>query len=619
MGFPFSDYVNLLDQCLAGRQHIVECLERQLFSARGKALAANADRESIADIFNHCFFEFPTLSGGLSGLQGKLSAAHLADGFEPARQDGYSRDLDAVELLLRAHHHWETTRWPGTNRRLVYSNNLYTVFMLRQLEHMSLRIWDEDSRKSKVNSPESEVDPPAATKRVSAKAGPSSETAERLQDVQRLLDLLNADGRSAGVIGPVRDVRWLIQTAQGPLTRHTRPYFIKAGNVSTLKDEARLEIHRAGAVLAGGHLRSQLRHLSRRTGWAFDDPQLVALTRSSNSMDMALLISDLVPLLEAYGAACAGQDSDARLPLADAILQGLSADPELLLTRLDLLGPSTMIEDLFLDRAASDVTSAASYTAVGEQHRACLARYGELVGRTAESLRQDSRVFDPAHAAYSPLGIVYGFCADLYSNMVLNTLAAPSSRDLSLEDLFNSRERMEEKQAQAHEWERLPKREGEPDPFEHSTEWAAQMYARLTGALEVRAAHPAEPNASRFRKASFYVVSCDVAIDSLVDGVLPAGLVSAQEHCLTSDVTRARAIGATALPADRLVADRAEGRFLACVRCEGAWFGVSKVPLTLFTSQGTDALITDVPPGVIDVLRQVCPELLVVIRGDGRP
>jgi hypothetical protein len=104
-----------------------------------------------------------------------------------------------------------------------------------------------------------------------------------------------------------------------------------------------------------------------------------------------------------------------------------------------------------------------------------------------------------------------------------------------------------------------------------------------------------------------------VATDSLPDGVLPAGIPSAQEHCLTSDATRGRISGATALPADRLVADRAEGRLLACVHSDGAWFGVSKVPLTLFLSQGKDALITDVPPGVIDVLRRACPELLVVI------
>jgi hypothetical protein len=364
-------------------------------------------------------------------------------------------------------------------------------------------------------------------------------------------------------------------------------------------------------VLAGGHLRSQLRHLSRRTGWAFDDPQLLALTRSSNSMDMALLVRDLVPLLDAYSAACVRQDSDARLALADAILQGLSADPELLLTRLDLLGPSTMIEDLFVDRGDVDQ---ASYTAMGQVHCELVSQYAELIGRTAESIQKDALVLDPAHASYSPLGIVYGFCADLCSNMVLNSLGSPSSQDLSIEDMFISRGRLEEKRTQAREWERLPKGDGERDPFEHSTEWAAQMFDRMAPALEARAAHPAEPNASRFRKSCLYVVAGGVAFESLSDGVLPAGLVPAQEHCLTSDVTRARLTGATVLPADRLLADRAEGRLLACVNSDGAWFGVSKVPLTLFSSQGKDALITDVPPEVIDVLRRVCPDLLVVIH-----
>jgi hypothetical protein len=269
-----------------------------------------------------------------------------------------------------------------------------------------------------------------------------------------------------------------------------------------------------------------------------------------------------------------------------------------------------MIEDLFVDRSDA---GAAPDTSMGEVHHECLARYIDLIGRTAASLRQDSLSLEPSHAAYSPLGIVYGFCADLFSNMVLNTLVSPSSRDLSLEEMFNSRERLGEKRTQAREWERLPKREGEPDPFEHSTEWAAQMYSRKSGALEARAARPTEPNASEFRTSRLYVVPRGVVIDSLSDGALPVGIVSAQEHCLTSDVTRARTSGATALPADRLVADRAEGRFLACVHSEGAWFGISKVPLTLFTSQGKDALITDAPSGVIDVLRRVCPELLVVI------
>jgi hypothetical protein len=102
------------------------------------------------------------------------------------------------------------------------------------------------------------------------------------------------------------------------------------------------------------------------------------------------------------------------------------------------------------------------------------------------------------------------------------------------------------------------------------------------------------------------------------DAVLPAGIVRSQEHCLTSDPAVARSTGATWLASDRLFADRAEGRLLACENSGGAWFGVSKVPLTLYTSQGKDAMITDVPPDVIDVLRQVCLDLVLVVGEDGR-
>ena len=148
------------------------------------------------------------------------------------------------------------------------------------------------------------------------------------------------------------------------------------------------------------------------------------------------------------------------------------------------------------------------------------------------------------------------------------------------------------------------KGDGEDAPFEHSTVWAADMGARLAAGLEARAASHTEPNASSVRKSSFYVVPRDVALDSIAEGAFPAGIVLAQEHCLTSDVTRAGVTGATALPAGRLSNDRAEGRLLACTLFEGAWFGISKVPLTLCTSQGKDALMTDVPSAVPSVRRR---------------
>jgi hypothetical protein len=196
--------------------------------------------------------------------------------------------------------------------------------------------------------------------------------------------------------------------------------------------------------------------------------------------------------------------------------------------------------------------------------------------------------------------------------MVLNTLHGSSSAGLSLEDTFISLGQLEQKRAQAQEWQCLPKAEGERDAFEYSTEWAAAMFARMVSGLEARAARPTEPNASEFPASRLYVVPRGATIDSWPEGVLPSGVVSAQEHCLTSDVTRARDTAATALSRSRLSTDRAEGRFLASVEADGAWFGVSKALLTICTSQGKDTLICDVPPGVIDVLRLTCSELLVL-------
>ena len=335
MGFSFSDHIGLLEQFLAGRQQIVDDIDRRLLNVRGKATAQGTDRGFFDDILTSCFFESPAVSTESSRLKGQLAAAHLAEGFDPVPADNHSREIDPVGLVRYAQHLWDRDRWPGRNGRIAYAQSLYAVFILRQLAHLSLRIWDEGNQMA----------------------------SERLQQVQRILDLLNG----AGTAPLVRDARWLIQIAQGPLTTHLKPYFVIADRVAgSFTDRDRREIHKAGAALAGGHLRSQLRHRSWQTGWAYDDRQVIALTHLSNSMDIALLIRDLVSLLEAYNAACQEPDGNERLELADAILQGLSADPELLLTRLDLLGPLTMIEDLFSARGEDGEMR---YTTEGQAHR----------------------------------------------------------------------------------------------------------------------------------------------------------------------------------------------------------------------------------------------------------
>jgi hypothetical protein len=523
----FGAHAALLRECLDRRQAIVEQIENRLLNPRAQ----------------------PGLPPDLSRLDAQLAALHSADGFEPIPFEGTSHELDPLELAVRAHRHWEHHRWPGRNVRLRYAARLYSVFLFRQFERLSLRIWDEGD----------------------------DGAADRLQEIQALLDRLN-DGTIADPL--VRDARWLIQTAQGPLTRRLEPYFRIAERISASLTS--LEIHKAGAMLTAGHLRSQLRHRASDTSRSIDDPDVLAITRNSNSMDVALLVRDLVPLLEAYGTAC-GND---RLTLADAILQALSADPELLLTRLDLLGPCTMIEDLFIQAGAEGHLH---YTPTGDAHRQLLESYAGLIGRHAASLLEDARRLDPRHSVYSPLGLAYGFCADILSSMALDTLLSQASFGLTLEDMFASGGSLENKRARADGW-----------TADYSDGWAAQMFERTTSALRARAKHADRANASDVPNARLFIESA------------PEGTLLAREHCLTSDLQLALATGATAFPRGQIVNDRNEGRFLASADVDGKWFGISKVILTLCTSHGQDALLTGVPPLVVDRLRLTCPGLVVV-------
>ncbi len=548
---------------------------------QGKATSQSRDRTHVERIISSCFFDTPGLPNTLSPLGGQLASAHLLDGFDPVRLERRSDQLDPVVLVFRAYDHWDRHRWPGRNGRLALAQALYCVFILQQLELLSLRVWDDGN----------------------AAAG------DRLREVQSLLDKLNG---TTGSTVFLRDARWLIQTAQGPLTRHLQPYFRTAELISSSFTEPdRLEIHKAGLRLAGGHLRSQLRYRAGETGRTSDDPEVLAITRNSNSMDAALLVGDLVPLLEAYKDARAGSVCVQRLELADAIIQGVSADPALFLTRLDILGPCTMIEEVFIERSGST----SRYSAAGDTYMARLTRYRQLISELAQPLREDALTIAERLSVYSPFGMAYGFCADLLSNMVLDALLSHPSFGLSLEDFFTSEGQTESKALRSSAWAKLQTPGGGREHFDHSLAWAREVLQRTVDALQARAGHPDALNASGHRGARLFVIPDSVSRESVPAELLPDGIVSAQEHCVTSDLQRALASGATAFPKSQILLDRKEGRFLASAEADGKWFGVSKVLLTACICQGKDAVISDVPDQVIELLRLTCPELLSVVPG----
>jgi len=463
--------------------------------------------------------------------------------------DSYAHRLDAAELVVHAYDHWDRHRWPGASGRLAFAGTIYAAFVLRLLEDLSLRIWDGDG-----------------------------DAAQRLGEMQRLLDGLNG-ATPAGAL--MRDAAWLVETAQSAITRQLAPYFRVAERIAaSFPGESGVALHAAGVKLAGGHLRSQLRQRAAELGRAPGDPAVLVVTRNSNAMDLALLAGDLVPLLEAHARAGHHDDRALRRRLADAIIQGLSADPELLLTRLDLLGPCSMLETVF-------VSGHAALTAAGTRHVRILDRYRELIAGAAAALAEDASALQPARG-YSPFALVYGFCADLLSRMARDRIQGFAARSVTLEDLFESGGSDAIRQM-VDAW-----------GAEYSADWAAQTLADVVRALERRAAHPHRPNASETADAALRFVSGDA----------PAAGDADTEYCITSDVQLALSTGATAFPRSQFLMDRNEGRFLASAEVDGKWFGVSKAVLTERLAQGHDVVLRNVPQNVIDVLRLTCPNLL---------
>src|SRR5262249_40531217 len=186
---------------------------------------------------------------------------------------------------------------------------------------------------------------------------------------------------------------------------------------------------------------SQLRHVSTQKGVSLNENSLVLSTRKSNALDIALLIQGLVPLLaayeDAYEHAPHSGDSQKSLELAAAICQGISPDPELFLNRLDLLGPYSMIEHLFI---TTDHAGHVVYTPMGQRHVQLLQEYEARIRHLSKPLADDCQHFRPVDGAYSPYGVLYGFSSNLIEHMAFKTIQPDAVTKFSLEDVFDDGE-----------------------------------------------------------------------------------------------------------------------------------------------------------------------------------
>ena len=306
---PFQAHLELLQFFLAHRDEIVEGIQGVL-NAQRKPNGYLQDASLLSRHFEDCFFTLTGVTQSQARLRGQLEEAHWATGFRPRELPGLHNGLiDPAEMMVRAFYLWRQTRWPGRNGRVHYAHTLFNLYVIRCLELLSMRLWDVGS----------------------------SNAGDRLSHVQSVLNQL---WKSTPADQPVlvRDARWLIQMAQSPATDELGAYLEIAEKIAeTLSEEDRIALHKAGVRMAAGHLRSQIRHYSTKKAVSLNEKSLVLSTRNSNALDFALLIQDLVPLLEAYEHAWHSEDGQKRLELADAICQGISPDPELFLNRVELL------------------------------------------------------------------------------------------------------------------------------------------------------------------------------------------------------------------------------------------------------------------------------------------
>jgi hypothetical protein len=539
---PFHAHVELVRLFLTHREDIVGRIEAVL----------NAQGKPIRDLHRH-FEDCFTARTAVTANQ--LEEAHWARGFRPRQVHHVYNDLiHPAEMMIRGFHFWQQTHWPGRNGRMRYAHTLFNLYVIRCLEFLSMRIWDEDP----------------------ASAG------ARLAEIQAVLDDLWKSS-PADQLAIVRDARWLIPLAQSLITDELAPYLeISRLVTETLEEADRLEIRKAHVRMLGGHLTSQIRYYSTNDGVPISDHSVVLRTRTSNALDFALLVQGLVELLKAYDRALLSGDERMRFDMAGAICQGVSADPELFLNRVDLLSAYTMIEHVFI--------AADGYSPLGQQHVQLLKDYGRLIDRLTSPLRDDFPRFRPVDGGYSPYGVVCGIPSGLIELMALKTLQRDAETRFGLEDVFDDRDTGAAKLAWVDGWRKLPHIDREVQRlYDYPQQFAEDIYNRIGQELKRR------DSTDRPGTGRLYIVSGDdPEAKAAAIPELPA------RYFISSD-TRIAA---------QLLHERREGHFLVSYETPGGWNALKKDLLSEVLGAGRDASIAGLPPDAAQVLRLMCIDLV---------
>jgi hypothetical protein len=624
---PFQANVELLRLFLTHREDIVESIEAVL-NAQRKPIQYRQDHSLLSRHFEDCFFAPTAATASQKRLRRQLEETHWAGGFRPRQvQDLHNDLIHPAEMMIRGFYCWQQTRWPGRHGRMHYAHTLFNLYVIRCLQFLSMRVFDGDPSGDPSSDPSGDPN---------SDEGPSS-AGVRLAEIQGVLDELWRSS-PAGQPVIVRDARWLIPLAQSLITDELAPYFEVAQQVAeTLREADVLEIQKAHVRMIGGHLTSQIRYYCTKEGvpgLSINDHSVVLRTRTSNALDFALLVQGLVALLKAYDRALQSGDERMRLDLAGAICQGISADPELFLNRLDLLSAYSMIEHVFIApeakhaRDARDATQetrqgAVVYSPLGQRHVQLLKEYGALIDRLIKPLRHDFPRFRPVEGGCSPYGVIFGLPSHLIEHMALKALQHDAETRFSLEDVFlddvlDDRGANAAKLAWVNGWRQLPHIDREVQRlFEYPQQFAEDVYNRIAGELsrhdsnvdgELRRRDSNAEACDGSRTGRLYIVSGDdPETDSKASAIpeLPARYIDSSDRQIVA--------AHKAEPYDRaqLLAGRREGHFLVSYETPGGWTALKKDLLTEVLGAGRDARIVGLPLDAAQVLRLMCTDLMI--------
>ena len=487
--------------------------------------------------------------------------------------------------MIRAFYCWQKTRWPGRNGRMHYAHTLFNLYVLRHLQFLSMRLWDENPNNA----------------------------GGRLAEIQGVLDELWRSS-PAGQPAMVRDARWLIPLAQSLITDELAPYFEVARHVTeTLSGSGRArnpEGPGSHAGRASDLADSLLLTKDGVPGLPLNDHSVVLRTRASNALDFALLVQGLVGLLKAYDGAFQSGDERMRLDMAGAIWQGISADPELFLNRLDLLSAYSMIEHVFIE---TDPEGQVVYSPQGQRHVQLLKEYGALMERLIQPLRDDFPRFRPVDGGCSPYGVIFGLPSHLIEHMALKAIEHDAETRFSLEDVFrddvfDDAGTSAAKLAWVNGWRKLPHIDREVQRlYDYPQQFAEDIYGRIESELKRR------DSSEGSRTGRLYIVSgeprlkrrrfrnCRPGTSALRTGRL-------WRRTRLSHIDRAQ-----------LLAGRREGHFLVSYEVShetpGGWIALKKDLLTEVLGAGRDARIVGLPLDAAQVLRLMCTDLMIDCRG----